>query len=325
MKNENIDVDMLLRSALRGTETPDPGLVRKVKYGLVNEKENTVLMKSNVKRSFRTLAVAVLAVALVTGGVFAASRILNSAEVADKFEDVTLRAAFSGESAVNINASVTSGDYIFTLPALVSGKDLSDYARSGDGELLDDRSYAVMAIQRADGGPMPAGDDGYGNPPFYVSPYVKGQKPWLVNAHTLNGAYAETVVDGVMYRIFDCDSVAAFADRGVYLGVHTGMFYDGEAFLYDEATGALSANPDYDGSSAVFDLPLDKSLADPEKAQRILADIIPEPGADEAGAAGAAETGETPSADDSEAGGTLSPSSAAVLGLSPPSLVPMPE
>jgi hypothetical protein len=73
-----------------------------------------------------------------------------------------------------------------------------------------------------------------------------------------------------MYRILACDEVSMFADRGVYLGVNIGSFYDSMAFIYNEQTGELKANPDNDGSSVVFDLPLDKSLADPVKAQEYL-------------------------------------------------------
>jgi len=113
-------------------------------------------------------------------------------------------------------------------------------------------------------------DDEYGNPPFYVSPYIKGLEPWQVNAHTMNGGYSEMVVDGIMYRILDCDEIMMFADRGVYLGISTGSFYDSQAFIYDDQTGELKANPDYDGSSVVFDLPLDKKYADPERAEQYL-------------------------------------------------------
>ena len=42
------------------------------------------------------------------------------------------------------------------------------------------------------------------------------------------------------------------------------------AFHYDEATGAITAEPDYAGVNLVFDLPLDAAKADPTAAQAFL-------------------------------------------------------
>ena len=88
------------------------------------------------------------------------------------------------------------------------------------------------------------------------------------------------VVDGVMYRVLECDEITMFADRGVYLGVNDGPFYNAEAFVVNVPTGELSANPDYIGASAVFDLPLDKALANPEKAKQYLETIWADDGYD---------------------------------------------
>jgi hypothetical protein len=96
----------------------------------------------------------------------------------------------------------------------------------------------------------------------------------MVNAHTLAGGYAEIVADGVLYRIIECDDISIFADRGVYIGIHEGYFPNNRVFLLDERTGELSVNPEYDGFCALFDLPLDKSLADPVKAQVFLDDLF---------------------------------------------------
>lgn len=52
---------------------------------------------------------------------------------------------------------------------------------------------------------------------IFISPYIKGENPALVNAFTLNGSYCETVQDGILYRILECDTIEMFADRGVYL------------------------------------------------------------------------------------------------------------
>lgn len=260
---------MLLKNALSSTETPNPELVQRVKNRQILE--GSTLRKTTIKRSFSMAAAAVITLIIFTTTAFAAWYYLKPSDIANKFNDSALSAAFESESAVNINQSITSGNYTFTLLATVSGSDLTDHPFNSNGEILSDRTYAVLAIQKADGSPMPSTmDDEYGSVSFYVSPYVKGLKPWDVNAHTLKGGHSDWVVDGVMYRILACDEVSMFADRGVYLGVNIGSFYDSMAFIYNEQTGELKANPDNDGSSVVFDLPLDKSLADPVKAQEYL-------------------------------------------------------
>lgn len=260
---------MLLKSAMSITETPSLELVRKVKQLQADEKHST---KTHRQTFLRTVAAAVMTLVILATSAFAAWYFLGPSEVADTFQDNALSAAFESDSAVNINQSVASGDYIFTLLAIVSGEDITDHPAFANGEILSGRTYTVLAIQKADGSPMPQiSDDAYGNPSFFVSPYIVGEKPWMVNAHTMNGGYSEMVVDGVMYRILDCDEIKIFADRGVYLGVNTGSIGNhAEAFIYNEQTGELKANPDYDGASAVFDLPVDKALADPEKAREYL-------------------------------------------------------
>jgi len=180
------------------------------------------------------------------------------------------------ETAVNINASVTSGDYIFTFLAVASGKDISDGQYFKDGELRNDRTYAVLAIQYTDGTPFDTHNDAYLDTSFFVSPLIKGTNPAMVNIMSMGGGYSETVVDGVLYRIVECDNVEIFADRGLYFVVCTGTFYNRDAFIWNEQTGDIEANPNFNGSSAVFDLPLDKKLADPVKAEQYLKDLFPE-------------------------------------------------
>ena len=213
----------------------------------------------------RVIAVAA-ALVLLCSAALAAGVLLRPSEVAQQFGGKTLSAAFDSESAVNINETVTSGDYTFTLLAVVSGKDLTDLPY-GDSTQAD-RTYAVLAIQKADGTPMTK--EYYEDVSFMATPLVKGLEPWAVNIATMNGRYTEDVVDGVLYRLIECDSVAMFADRGLYIGVCTEIFINNNTFLFDETAGEISVNPDYQGASAIFDLPLDESLADPEQADYYL-------------------------------------------------------
>jgi len=247
---------------------PSAALIQKTKRTMM--KEEPIMMK----RSSGAVTVAVLAVVLLASTAFAAWHFLRPGEVAGRFEDHALSAAFDSEAAININQSAASGDYVFTLLAVVTGRDITDMPYYSD-TINDERTYAVVAIQNADGTPMPnPSDAAYGETRFIATPLIKGMAPWLYNAVTMNGGYSETVADGVLYRVVDCDGVTIFADRGLYFGIATSVIVDNSVFSIDEKTGNISVNPDYKGSSAIFDLPLDKSLADPAKAQQYLDGVV---------------------------------------------------
>lgn len=231
-----------------------------------------------VRRSFRAAVVFAVMMVMFTTTAFAAWHFLKPSDVAKKFNDNTLSVAFDSETAININKSVRSGEYIFTLLAVVSGKDITDTPYDSEG-IQDERMYALAAFQNADGSPWPGPqEEAYGQPAFLATPLVKGLKPWNVNAVTMNGGYEETVVDGVLYRIVECDSVAMFADRGLYFAVCSTPFIDNSTFRYDEKTGEISVNPEFDGASALFELPMDPSMADAQKAKAYLADFLDENG-----------------------------------------------
>ena len=89
----------------------------------------------------------------------------------------------------------------------------------------------------------------------------------------IGGGYSAFVKNGVEYRVMEMDNIEIFADRGVYVGVNSGNSYDGTAYVYDESTGSLSRNPEYQGVNALFQLPLDESRANPEAAARYLDDL----------------------------------------------------
>ncbi|SNS05618.1 hypothetical protein SAMN05446037_1003174 [Anaerovirgula multivorans] len=52
--------------------------------------------------------------------------------------------------------------------------------------------------------------------------------------------------------------------------ISSGAFYDTSAFDFNFQSGEISPNPDFHGVNVLFDLPLDKAKADPEKVQRFL-------------------------------------------------------
>jgi len=154
--------------------------------------------------------------------------------------------------------------------SIVSGEGLSDTLIYIDNYVQNDRTYAVVAIEREDGTSMNESTS-----TLFNSPYIHGFAPWQVNITSLGsgGGHQERIIDGVLYRLIDTANVEAFADRGVYLGISLGRF-SFEAIDFDEESGALSVNPDFKGPNVLFELPLDSSLADAARAQEILDEIF---------------------------------------------------
>ena len=91
----------------------------------------------------------------------------------------------------------------------------------------------------------------------------------------MDGVYTEFVQDGTLYRLTECSNIEIFADRTVYLCVSDAdqsspFGYNEEAYTFDNTTGAISRRENYEGVNALFVLPLDKDLADPEAAEEYL-------------------------------------------------------
>lgn len=272
MKDDK-QLDQLLKAALSSTAEPDEDL----NLEIINRVKEKDIMKPVCKKGMKRLPVALVAAAitvLMTITVYAAWNLLSPKQVAEHIGDKTLAGAFDDKNAIEINKSVVSGGYNFTLLGIVSGKNLSKFKSSAQ-DINPDRTYAVVSIAKQDGSSMPDTDDEeYGKVPFFISPLIKGQKPWQVNIASMNGGYSEFVKDGIMYRLIECDGIEMFADRGLYLCISTSNFYDKNAFSYNEETGEVSVKTDYQGANALFDLPLDKTKADHDKAEKYLQNLL---------------------------------------------------
>lgn len=265
---EDKQINMLLKQVLSVTKVPDDLLNQTI---ISKAKERNAMSK---KRRMPMVAAAALTILALSGTALAASRFLRTEKVAEKFEDYKLADAFKGKDAVSINKTVQSGQYDITLLGIVSGTEISDYIATGDEEILSDRTYAVVAIANTDGTPMPStSDENYGQEPFFVSPLIKGLKPWQYNIATMNGGYQDFVEDGILYRLMECNNVEMFADRGIYLCVSDTTFYSVDAYDYDELTGEITPNSEYEGINVLFDLPIDISKANREKADAYISEM----------------------------------------------------
>lgn len=260
-------LDKIMKMALASDAEPEEELNRRI----VNQwKERPDMKKQIAKRVYAT-AVACGAL-LITVSVGAAVKYLKPAEVAERtgIESEKIAAAFQGEDAITLNDSKEAGDYRVTLLGITTSENLEESRLSQEvsvkGEL-----YAIAAIERLDGTPMPAtSDDAYSDVSFFVSPLIEGLAPWQYNIASMGGGYSDFVENGILYRTIVCDDVSYFADRNLYLCVSDTHFYDTIAYRYDETTGAITRNEEYDGVNLLFDLPIDPARADQAAARDYL-------------------------------------------------------
>ena len=266
------DVEQLLQQALSSNAEPSPWLNQKI-VQTAKENENMKKRKSRIPSG---VAIAVLTLIIASLGAFAGWKYLAPENVARVFADEKLAKAFETEDAILINETQEYGGYKITLLGIVSGKSLSEYTLWDDeGNIVDDMTYIVTAIENADGTPRPdVSDENFGEDYFYVSPYIKGMNMWEYNAHTLlGGGYSECVVDGIQYRILEISNIEIFANRGVYVGVNAGPFYNSKAFVMDEVTGEITRNEAFEGLNALFELPIPAFKGDEAAVEAYLKEL----------------------------------------------------
>ncbi len=263
--NKNCDekLEELLKAALTLELKPGEEVNREI---LRNWKERSAMTKQ--KRKSWKVGIAAAALVMFTGvTVGAAVRYLNAVELAEEMGNDTITEAFRGENAMYFDEAKESGDYRVTLLGITTGDRLVESDLSDAAPELES-TYAAVAIERIDGTPMPdTSDDAYGDLQFFISPLIQGLVPWNYNiAGGIGGGYSDTVKNGVLYRIIECDDIMMFADRTLYLCVSDTTFYDTAAYNYDETSGAIAPNESYEGMNLLFTLPIDPSKADPEAA-----------------------------------------------------------
>lgn len=263
----SVKIDELLKEALIPSEKPDAQLNQEIL-------RKAVEVNNMKKPFFKTIPVvaAIAAAVLATGSLtaYGAWKYLAIEQVVEEIGDKKLADAFKEKGAVNINECQEYGDYKITLMGTVSGDRLSSYLVEDDRAFITDRTYSVISIEKKDGSPMTdTSDDNYENN-FLASPFIKGENPAFLNIYYMDGGCSSFVKDGVEYRIVDHENIEAFAGRGVYLGVLGSTFYDNNAYNFNNETGEITRNENYEGINALFELPLDKSKADEVKAEKLI-------------------------------------------------------
>lgn len=224
------------------------------------ERKEFIMTKK--RRNIKKIAVLAAAIICIAGTtVFAAYRLLNAKDVANSLGDSKLARYFDQNG--NISETVTDGDYKATVLGITSGENLSKFESSA-WDIFPERTYVVVAVERADGTAMTFDDE------ILVTPLIQGLKPWQFNIFTMNGGYTADIIDGVLYRIIEFDSIEYFADRDVYMAVLSQPFLNNTSYSFDEESGEISPKEDFDGTNILIKLNLDKTKADPKKAREYL-------------------------------------------------------
>lgn len=233
----------------------------------ISKKERMSEMKNKRRLSIAAAAaICVLAVS-TTVAVAATVRYLSREEIIKEVKDPYAENAFKNGTTLDINQTVEAGDYRFRVYSIATQEKLTE---NGLNEGLEGGTYVIVSIERIDGTSM---SDDYHEKTFLVSPLIQGLEPWSYNIFSMGGSYTQKIKDGILYRIIKCDEIALFADRQIYLSILDDTFYQKDAYHYNEVDGTISREESYDGINLLFELPIDKSRADKEKAAQYLREL----------------------------------------------------
>ena len=121
MKDEE-QIDKLMKAALTSSVKPDELLNRKIEYQWKEQKSVKKIKRKKVP-TVALVAVLVLAMAVT---VSAAVKYMSSKEAAKSMGYDKIAEAFESPDAIEINETVTAGDYNISLLGITSGKELSN-------------------------------------------------------------------------------------------------------------------------------------------------------------------------------------------------------
>lgn len=223
--------------------------------------ESEELVMSKKHYAIKVVALAAAVICIIGTGVFAAVRYLSAKEVADSLGDTVLSEHFGKNET--LSETKTDGKYKATILGVANGNEISNF-KSSSWDLYPDRTYVAVAVEKSDGSDMTYDDE------ILVTPLISGLNPWQYNIVTMHGGYSAQIIDGILYRIIECDSIELFADRDLYIAVTDTTFLRNTQYNFDENTGVISANESYGGTNIIFDLELDKSKANQKKAEEYL-------------------------------------------------------
>lgn len=218
----------------------------------------------NMKKSAKIIAVAAAITSLLVITAFAISVLLTPDEVADYLGQSDAVEAFENKDAQVVNQTVENNGFVFTLEGIAQGTELQYF---GSNAIEAQRSYVVIAMQRADGSTITDDDS------ISFVPLFEGNEPWRVNGFLFEGASVHRMVkDNVLYYLWDFTDLQVFADRKIYFAGFEGVAPHNGIFVMNDS-GEVEFNSAYDGTKVMFELELDVSKADPAKAEELINNI----------------------------------------------------
>ena len=248
------EIDQRLHDAL----TPDVPEDRLFVFKEMTKESEGTTMK--MKR-LSMVACLCLGLILVSGTAYAAYKYLSPERVAEQVNETKL-AKYFGKTENEVVVQ-EKGDYRAVYIGKVTGKDLSE---GNDIPVDKNYTYIVTALERTDGQPITIDDS------FVTSPFVHGVRPWQYNIFFMDDSGATSFVkNNTLYSLTRANDIEQFADRGAYIAI-TDRPPSAESYAYDETTGDISSVENYSGINFLFKADLDKSKADPEKAEELLRD-----------------------------------------------------
>ncbi len=253
--------NVLIKKALSENVTDKHDIYRRVVLSATKPTRRSLNMK-------KTLIIAASFLLLSTT-VFASVRLLSPKEVAQDmvFTDESgvtydhFATPFTFDNAVEINESHTDAGLKITLMGFAHGDgiDVSDLAVDSS------KTYAVIAVENEDGTPIESIES-----MLTVSPLVKGMNPGLHNGFTFGTSGMGTLIDGVQYQLMELDAIEYFAAEKLYLSVSDAV-PSIDLYFFDQQSGEITENQDYEGVNLLFDLPIDPARADSAKVDEYLA------------------------------------------------------
>ena len=209
-------------------------------------KENTM----NIKRNGKMILATAACLAALAVSVSAAVYWLTPSQVAETLDEPGVAEAFEQQDGADVQAAHI-GDYEVAFEGVVSGKHLSERVPTINGEVHDERSYAVFAVSGGNVAELNETNDAtLTTLGLSLTPLVKGHAPWEVNAWTLGGGYTSSGAGGTVYFLFDTDSLEQFAGEEVYYAAYVceGLGVPSTAEFSMAEDGTITLNDGVDGA-----------------------------------------------------------------------------
>lgn len=215
-------------------------------------KENSM----KINRSMRTIMATAACITVLAVSVMAAVYCLTPSQVArELFDEPGVADAFETNKGVSVQTAHI-GDYEVAFEGVVSGKALSERVPTINGEVRDERSYAVFAVSGGNIAELNETNDAtLTTLGLSLTPLIKGHAPWELNAWTLGGGYSSTGQGDTAYFLFDTDTLEQFSPEEVYYAAFAceGLGVPSTAEFSMADNGTITLNEGVDGAMFTVD------------------------------------------------------------------------